>query len=319
MSDGWISGSFSISVDMSVNDAAGIPIVSSAFSDQMSVVKGGINNCLTKDGQNSPTANLPMGGQRHTGVGKPAAFDDYDRVNERLHNWNVYALDTNSAGTSITISCSVAFTVTGSAGHSIIIIAGQDKPNGAYQDGILMLNSITASVVAGGNKSLWPGAINTNVPHRLTWNERINKYVIENPLYRWRKVSNVYGGRKAGGAKVTLPAGATATGTISCDVFRWHDEAHCHMTNSSRVVFFSAGTSADQVILLTAPDDMVPTGTRYAPLRAVGSAGADLIYGFIKISTDGKIIADGGKDAGGTQIGFGGSGIIPNFAISWKI
>lgn len=37
----------------------------------------GINNCLTKDGQNEPTGNLPMGGQKHTGVAAAEADDDY--------------------------------------------------------------------------------------------------------------------------------------------------------------------------------------------------------------------------------------------------
>lgn len=37
----------------------------------------GINNCLTKDGQNTPTANLPMGGFKHTGVTTASARDQY--------------------------------------------------------------------------------------------------------------------------------------------------------------------------------------------------------------------------------------------------
>ena len=37
----------------------------------------GINNCLTKDGQNEPTGNLPMGGQKHTGVADAEDDDDY--------------------------------------------------------------------------------------------------------------------------------------------------------------------------------------------------------------------------------------------------
>jgi hypothetical protein len=36
-------------------------------------VATGINNCLTKDGQNVPTANLPMGGFKHTGLSEPSS------------------------------------------------------------------------------------------------------------------------------------------------------------------------------------------------------------------------------------------------------
>jgi len=37
----------------------------------------GINTCLTKDGSNSPSANLPMGGYKHTGVANASAGDEY--------------------------------------------------------------------------------------------------------------------------------------------------------------------------------------------------------------------------------------------------
>jgi len=37
----------------------------------------GINACLTKDGTNSPSANLPMGGYKHTGVADATAGDEY--------------------------------------------------------------------------------------------------------------------------------------------------------------------------------------------------------------------------------------------------
>ena len=32
-------------------------------------VADGLENCVTKDGQNSPSANLPMNSKKHTGVG----------------------------------------------------------------------------------------------------------------------------------------------------------------------------------------------------------------------------------------------------------
>lgn len=37
----------------------------------------GINACLTKDGTNQPTANLPMGGNKHTGVANASANTEY--------------------------------------------------------------------------------------------------------------------------------------------------------------------------------------------------------------------------------------------------
>lgn len=45
-----------------------------AFND---LATSGINECLNKAGQNTPTANLPMGGFRHTGCGNAVADSDY--------------------------------------------------------------------------------------------------------------------------------------------------------------------------------------------------------------------------------------------------
>ncbi len=40
-------------------------------------IADGLENCVTRDGQNSPTANLPMATRRHTGVGNAEARTDY--------------------------------------------------------------------------------------------------------------------------------------------------------------------------------------------------------------------------------------------------
>ena len=42
----------------------------------------GINTCLTKDGQNAPSANLPMGGFVHTNVGLATAQTNYARASQ---------------------------------------------------------------------------------------------------------------------------------------------------------------------------------------------------------------------------------------------
>jgi|DEB0MinimDraft_6_1074348.scaffolds.fasta_scaffold40803_2 hypothetical protein len=55
----------------------GIGIEASRHDTQDNDFATGINNCLTKDGQNTPTANLPMGGYKHTGVGSATAGDEY--------------------------------------------------------------------------------------------------------------------------------------------------------------------------------------------------------------------------------------------------
>jgi microcystin-dependent protein len=60
------------------DEAAGTGIeaglMDTAFND---LATDGINQSLNKAGQNTPTANLPMGGYKHTGVANASASDEY--------------------------------------------------------------------------------------------------------------------------------------------------------------------------------------------------------------------------------------------------
>ena len=44
----------------------------------------GLENCVTKDGQNSPSANLPMNSKKHTGVADAAAATEYAAYGQLL-------------------------------------------------------------------------------------------------------------------------------------------------------------------------------------------------------------------------------------------
>jgi hypothetical protein len=78
---GWSGGTYTKGNAGSggwVGDASlGIAIEASRHDTQDNDFATGINNCLTKDGQNTPTANLGMGGYKHTGVGNATAADEY--------------------------------------------------------------------------------------------------------------------------------------------------------------------------------------------------------------------------------------------------
>lgn len=61
-----------------VTDAANaINITASRMDAEFNNYKTGLENCLTRDGQNSPSANLPMGGKKHTNVADAAALTEY--------------------------------------------------------------------------------------------------------------------------------------------------------------------------------------------------------------------------------------------------
>lgn len=77
---GWSSGTYTKWNGAGGWDAdatLGIGIEAGRHDTQDTDFQNGINNCLTKDGQNTPTANLPMGGYKHTGAAVATSATDY--------------------------------------------------------------------------------------------------------------------------------------------------------------------------------------------------------------------------------------------------
>src|SRR5690349_11969829 len=63
--------------------AAGIKIradrMDAEFND---IANNGLAKCITRDGQGVPTANLPMGGFKHTGAADGSAANDYATIGQ---------------------------------------------------------------------------------------------------------------------------------------------------------------------------------------------------------------------------------------------
>ena len=76
-----------------VNDAASnIRIRADRHDTEDDNFASGLTQCITKDGQTTITANLPMAGFKHTGVGlatQSSHYSRYDQVSEGKFNWKV--------------------------------------------------------------------------------------------------------------------------------------------------------------------------------------------------------------------------------------
>ena len=59
-----------------------LAISSSRMDTEFDNYKTGLENCVTRDGQNQASANLPMGTFRHTAVGTASARDQYAQVGQ---------------------------------------------------------------------------------------------------------------------------------------------------------------------------------------------------------------------------------------------
>tara|TARA_R110000737_G_scaffold9926_7_gene25723 strand:+ start:919 stop:1929 length:1011 start_codon:yes stop_codon:yes gene_type:complete len=94
---------------------SGVKIVSSGHDTHDQDIAGGLNSLLLKNGNNTPTANLPMATYKHTGVGNGSARTDYLAVGQLQDSAVNYAAATVSS-TNVyvaTLSPAVAAYTTG--------------------------------------------------------------------------------------------------------------------------------------------------------------------------------------------------------------
>ncbi len=83
-----------------VNDRnAGTKILATRHDTNDDDLADGINNCLTKDGQNAATANLPMGGFKHTSVASASLRDQYASAGQVTDGGLVYLTPVSGTNT----------------------------------------------------------------------------------------------------------------------------------------------------------------------------------------------------------------------------
>lgn len=104
----------------------------------------GLSTAVCKDGQTTPTANLPMGTFKHTGVAAAANATDYLRADQQQSNALIY-FTTAGAADAYTLSPAPAVTAY-SAGQSWLI-----KVHAAN---LTTTPNITVSGIAGGAKTI---------------------------------------------------------------------------------------------------------------------------------------------------------------------
>ena len=89
---------------------SGTTITSTWGNDTVDDIYNELSNSLAKDGQTTPTANLPMGGYRHTGVGDSASLTSYPSTKQLLNNLGEYCPTVGGTANAITCAPSVAIT-----------------------------------------------------------------------------------------------------------------------------------------------------------------------------------------------------------------
>lgn len=105
------------------DQAAGVGIESGRHDSQDNDFTTGINSCLAKDGQNSATADLPMGGFKHTGVANGTARNNYAAVGQVQDSSFLWGGTSGGSANAQTLTLTPAITAY-TAGQRFRFIAG---------------------------------------------------------------------------------------------------------------------------------------------------------------------------------------------------
>lgn len=109
----WLAGTFDRANGAAgwANDAAAnIGIEAGRHDTQDNDFRDGINETLNKAGQNSPTADLPMGAFKHTNVANATARNQYAAVGQVQDGDYIWLGTTGGTATAMTASASPAIT-----------------------------------------------------------------------------------------------------------------------------------------------------------------------------------------------------------------
>ncbi|WP_417790645.1 hypothetical protein [Terasakiella pusilla] len=105
---------------------AGIKITAENHDNQDQDLADGIQACLAKNGENFPTADLPMNSQKHTGVGNATAANHYAAAGQVQNSAFVWG--GTAAGTADALTINLTPTLTAyTAGLTVRFLASDDS------------------------------------------------------------------------------------------------------------------------------------------------------------------------------------------------
>ena len=115
------SGSFSI-------ETTGNPVVDDTDIDAtvhnatMTEIAAGLSGCITRDGQSTVSANIPMNTKKFTGLGAGSALTDSASLTNTVYSTGIYAATVGGTVDAITLTPSPAHTAY-TAGQQLYFIA----------------------------------------------------------------------------------------------------------------------------------------------------------------------------------------------------
>lgn len=195
-----------------VTDAAAVtPISSTKMDAEFDGVATGLTNCVTKDGQTTITANLPMAGFRHTGVGDGVSATDYASLGQ-----------VTTAIAAVTLNALSDVVITAAASGDFIYYNGTNFVNVAKNivpidgikttgaSGVILKNSAGTTVATFGASAGTVSALAGNVTVGGT-------LAVTSTLSVTGKTNTA--ASASGGAGLNLPHGAAPSSPTNGDVW----------------------------------------------------------------------------------------------------
>ncbi len=175
------SGTYVRSDNWQVDKINGVKIRADRMDTEMDGFALGLSTCVTRDGQSPATANLPMGGFKHTGIADGTARDQYasvGQVQDGDNTWggtstgaaNIFSIGLTPSVTAYVAGMTVSFIAhQTNTGASTITVDGLASKNIRKGDGTLALevNDIkigqTATLVYDGTHFIVQSQLGINV------------------------------------------------------------------------------------------------------------------------------------------------------------
>lgn len=156
---------------------SGTDISASAWNTTLADLSAALTQSLSKDGQTTPTNNLPMGGFKHTNVGNANARTQYPAVGQIQDGSFIFAVADSSSVTAYEIDLTPAISA---------YVDGQEitfKADAANASGVtLAVNSASAlSIVKNYNDPLVSGDIVSGQIVTVRYDETNNRFQLMSP------------------------------------------------------------------------------------------------------------------------------------------
>jgi hypothetical protein len=241
------------------NDAlSGIKIRADRHDAEDDNLAQGLSQCITKDGQTTITANLPMANYRHTGVGEATAATQYARYDQVLLGKTVWAVAGGSADAlTATYAIPTAAPVDGQLYYVRATAANATTTPTFAPDG-----NTARTIVKNGDVALATGDI-AGAGHELILRYRLadTKYELLNP--KNNPVGTTNGILKANGSGVITAAveGTDYYAPGGTDVAVADGGTNISSYTTGDTLYASAGTTLTKLAIGGAGRPLVSTGS----------------------------------------------------------